>query len=300
MKRFFLLCCIITGGVILTPCTSFSIMHISNAIRFDCWGCHPDGIGSDKPITPCLDCHKNSSGGGYTDTDTIAVQTHSSAVIGDDKYGTWTRECLECHDNHVHNGLTGTEGVLDSSYVFADVTVNNAVNDLSGTHTTIFNTMTINNVFDPDWLNPATWSEKSGPERGLILVLQTDVGTYKWFEVVNATEDTITIGNNATTFPTVSNPLSGELVYGMLIRHEDEIIDGASVGVKFAGPKTFAYDESGTGTDPTPNGICQVCHTQTTHWLNDGSEANHFSGWKCTQCHPHINGFKPVIPLLCP
>ena len=298
MRRFFLLCCIVLGGVILTPCTSFSVMHISNAIRFDCWGCHPEGVGSGLPITPCTDCHKNSSGGGYTDVDTIEVATHSSEVIGSDKYAPWGRECLDCHDNHVHNGITKADGILDNSYVIADLTVNDAVNTDPLTQTT-FNTMAIGNIYDSDWSNPLTWSEKTGPERGLILVLQLG-DVFYWFEIVNVTETSITIGNNSTAFTWRDNPISGQIIYGMLIRGEDEPINGTAV--KFSGPKTMAHnDELGAeGNDSTPDGICQVCHTQTTHWRNDGSEANHFGGWNCSMCHPHEQGFKPVIPLMCP
>ena len=118
---------------------------------------------------------------------------------------------------------------------------------------------------------------------------------YVSYEVIRTTNNSITIGENYRMFPPSDHPLNAQLIYGMLIRNE---VNGTSV--KAAGPSTMANDESGTGTDPTPNGICQVCHTQTIVWRNDGSFANHFSGWKCTLCHPHEEGFKADPPLLCP
>ena len=51
--------------------------------------------------------------------------------------------------------------------------------------------------------------------------------------------------------------------------------------------------------DATYDGICEVCHTDTKHFRNDGSapQQNHENlGGKaesnCTSCHPHDNGFK--------
>ena len=61
----------------------------------------------------------------------------------------------------------------------------------------------------------------------------------------------------------------------------------------FNGPQSQAYDESGTGTDPTPIGTCQVCHTKTSHWRNDGTGADHNNGRICTSCHKHTTGFQP-------
>jgi hypothetical protein len=48
---------------------------------------------------------------------------------------------------------------------------------------------------------------------------------------------------------------------------------------------SFAHDDGfgsvGEINDSIPNGICQVCHTDTRHWRNDGSKAeNYYSGEK--------------------
>ena len=291
MKRIFMLCCIVLGGVILTPCFSFSFGHIPDT-SLNCSACHSAHNGI---LPTCTDCHNNSSGGNYSDFNTIEMATHSSAVIGSDKYDPWGQECSDCHIGHEQNGLTAAGGLTDNSYVFVDLIANDAVTD-PVTLTTTF-TMTDVHIYDPVWADPATWGEKTGPERGLLFLIKKSNNRFYSFEVISATDTTITIGNSSTVFPQAptENPIFAQLIYGM---HIDDIVNGSSV--KFGGPKTMANDESGTGFDPTPDGICQVCHTQTTHWRNDGSFTNHFNGRNCTMCHPHEQGFKAVPPLLCP
>ena len=44
--------------------------------------------------------------------------------------------------------------------------------------------------------------------------------------------------------------------------------------------------------DATLNGICEVCHTQTSHHLNSAAgDHAHYSGQNCITCHNHGNGF---------
>lgn len=41
------------------------------------------------------------------------------------------------------------------------------------------------------------------------------------------------------------------------------------------------------------NGICQVCHTSTKYWLNDGTLIHHNENTNCLACHEHQEGFQP-------
>jgi predicted CxxxxCH...CXXCH cytochrome family protein len=56
--------------------------------------------------------------------------------------------------------------------------------------------------------------------------------------------------------------------------------------------------ESGTNSfsdgDGTYNGICEVCHTGTSHHTNTNDGHNHNDGANCTGCHSHDNNFTPV------
>ena len=53
-------------------------------------------------------------------------------------------------------------------------------------------------------------------------------------------------------------------------------------------PDQFAF----AADNPPYNGICQSCHTQTTHHRNDASgDHTHNAGSNCLSCHPHTSGF---------
>jgi predicted CXXCH cytochrome family protein len=51
---------------------------------------------------------------------------------------------------------------------------------------------------------------------------------------------------------------------------------------------------------PNYNGICEVCHTETLYWRNDGSGAPHYDGPgerdQCLDCHEHTSEFLGEMP----
>lgn len=50
----------------------------------------------------------------------------------------------------------------------------------------------------------------------------------------------------------------------------------------------------------TADGMCQACHTTTSYWLADQSEAVvHNEGANCLLCHEHVDGFKPASCVDC-
>ena len=73
-----------------------------------------------------------------------------------------------------------------------------------------------------------------------------------------------------------------------------------------SGTKSVLFaSQTGTNSfadgDVTYDGICEVCHTMTAHYSNDGSAADqhHTSqggqdGSNCTTCHPHGDSFAPT------
>jgi hypothetical protein len=69
----------------------------------------------------------------------------------------------------------------------------------------------------------------------------------------------------------------------------DTIRSAAVVFTATTGTNSFADG------DTTYDGICEVCHTQTSHHRNDGSgpQQSHNDGANCTSCHTHLDGFKP-------
>ena len=50
--------------------------------------------------------------------------------------------------------------------------------------------------------------------------------------------------------------------------------------------------------DATINGICEVCHTASSHSRNNDTLGGdkHFQAYVCTECHDHTTGFKPGWP----
>lgn len=273
---------IITKSLLLLGITTFPQLGQAmiaphwQAASIDCIDCHANHIG---PKTECSFCHNNSSGAPFTKNSAPEMNTHSSAIMGSETYGVWQLQCVDCHDPHVSGQcdnplITGTF----TSYVAG-----------SGTTTFTIDSLTIN---DNTWQNPTDWQTKSGQERGLIMVVQgmlwdAESNAYQDFssEIINATSSSITVLGEINEMSTVRD---FTILYGQYVK--GTISDKT---VRFAGPNDFATDESATGIDPTPSGICQVCHSQTRFWRNDGSGAAHFSGENCTTCHEHEQGFKP-------
>ncbi len=285
------------AGIILLPGYShayhnFSYYYVSNSDNM-CTHCHPGGPHNHIPA--CTECH-TASAPPYSVDVAPEKQTHSYLITsgGSDHYGQWVQECLDCHEPHHSSGIVHNE-VTDSSYKLAEFT------GLCQQNVNKETTMGISNLIinDPAWSDPATWSGKTGDERGLVVVLSNENGEVTtWFKVISATSTSITFKNEQYYFPPggQATPQNMFIAYGQFIK---DTVNGTNV--VFTGPSSMANDESGTGIDPTPNGICQVCHTQTAHWRNDGTRADHFSGYRCTICHPHDQGFRYVDPgTLCP
>jgi|GEM_PF-1502145 len=71
------------------------------------------------------------------------------------------------------------------------------------------------------------------------------------------------------------------------IRNENPM--GESNGMFFNNATDFVHGA------PNFDGICEICHTQTNYYRNDGSDGGtHNTGSNCITCHKHENGFKPV------
>ena len=83
--------------------------------------------------------------------------------------------------------------------------------------------------------------------------------------------------------------------YGKYIRRSINLAN--ITGLAKTGNKSvvFTGPESLADGDANYNGICEVCHTQTSHFRNNGSgsDQNHGNrqGTDCMDCHNHANGF---------
>jgi len=309
MKKYWLATFLVVTGTFLLPHPSsayhsFNYYLVSSTDNM-CTHCHPGGPHAHIP--ECSECH-TASAPPYSVDVAPEKGNHSNALLGsfwttldnwnEDSSGVnYPLTCLNCHEPHHNNGITGTGGVTNPAYKLVEFT---GLCQASGNGET---TMNISNLVinDPAWADPATWSAKTSAERGLVLLDVIGGKTY-WYKVLSATSTSITFKNMHTVFHSggLATPQDMSLVYGQFIQDAIGHRQGGSVinaiSVTFGGPRDMGNDESGTGTDPTPDSVCQVCHTQTDHWRSDGTLANHFSGWRCTICHVHDQGFKYVDP----
>jgi hypothetical protein len=210
---------------------------------------------------------------------------------------------MACHNPHYQDQLkwvgSATEPYLVTGTI-SGVTYNSA---LEQTTITYANATTNTNwpavgalVNDPDWTNKSV----SHPNRGLVLV-HDKTATANTFIILSATATQVVVkgklDSNAVD-PSYINPQTQEqnspscntfgLIYGDLIR--DSI---NAKPVKFFDPNG-GFVEAGANT----TGVCQVCHTATTRFTNDGtmptgsdSHSSRVSG-NCTSCHKHQDGFK--------
>jgi hypothetical protein len=105
-----------------------------------------------------------------------------------------------------------------------------------------------------------------------------------------------TILNNTTDTLTIQEPmdLTGVDVGDIFKILAPKTGDRAVKYFRTTGANSFA------DIDPTyNNGVCEVCHTQTTHFRNDGQGQDQLhnnigyspAGTDCTICHKHVNGF---------
>ena len=226
------------------------------------------GIDDTQYNNLCWSCHN--------DIDAPDVETHSSLQI-DNSYGDWTVECRTCHNPHSQRQfrIYGS-----SSYLTSGASTGLTATTLTKTG--------------------AGWTVDA--YQGLVLIPNATSSSRKkyGYKITGNTSDTITVeGPIDQTKAAVGNTFA--VIYGKLIQstvQTDQII-----GLVKTGNKTARYFNS-TGAnsfadgDSTYDGICEVCHTQTTHFKNDGggtdqlhTNMNSPAGTNCTVCHQHANGF---------
>ncbi|MBI5559008.1 MAG: CxxxxCH/CxxCH domain-containing protein, partial [Deltaproteobacteria bacterium] len=257
-----------------------------------CTNCHRHGVMSYAE--PCTYCHTATPdlGDPYV-IPAPEVSTHSSTAVDSGKYGVWSIGCRGCHDEdksdqfgYLSPLVQGTfssytqipQGGSDVLYVFAITGL--AVNDA-------------------EWADPARWSAKTGPNRGLTLWIKRMSGSWYSLVIKDATSSTITARGDSYYAP-FDPSASFEIHYGQLIDNYPLPYGGSTrVDVVFNGPASFAkndglagdIDSDGFADDSTPDGICQICHTETRYWRRDGTLSTHNDGSNCTGCHDHTKGF---------
>ena len=232
------------------------------------WTAHtPQNIDDTQYNTLCWSCHN--------DVDAPYMRTHSSLQI-DNSYGDWTVECRVCHNPHFQKQFR-TYG--SSSYLYSGASTGITASTLTKTG--------------------AGWTENA--YQGYILCPNVSQKNYN-YEILSNTSDTLTVqGPINLTKVSVGNTFA--IIYGNLINDTIDLSRIAIIPSKSGSKATRFFNSTGTNSfadgNSTYDGMCEVCHTQTNHFRNNGTgpdqlHANMGSipGTKCTNCHKHENGFR--------
>ncbi len=220
--------------------------------------------------------------------------SHSSTNTGSTT-GTWNTSCTDCHDPHFQAQLDWASTYAAKLYLITG-TIDSVTDNGNGTSSLSYSGAPADNLTG-DWTSRARWSKKDdspNSNRGLVLVVNT-VTAENTYLVVSATATTITVkGVVAST----AAAKSFGLIYGQLIKSMITVPNPPANTpnprpVKFFNPDTTYAVGGFTNQETPPTGICQVCHTKTTHWTQDGLLNNHNASIRCTACHDTAKGFKP-------
>jgi len=294
-----------SNNITCGDCHSYSLWW-----QFSPTGANDPGYG-DYTTAVCDSCHTKT---GYPNKKPHSFT--SMEEMHDPLTGDWTTKCVDCHDPHQQAQLDwlsidpalNTEVFLVTGVV-STVSLNSPQ---AGQTTVIYNpSPTINNF---NWAaanstDPlaTTWENKNKfSDRGLIFVHDTSVlkNSYSILSVDSANSKIVI--NGVPDGSTINTDDSFGLIYGQLIKQEIVTPNSGKRAVQFFDPMTTAgvggfvdYDNA-----TTPVGVCQVCHTLTDYWHEDGTvvDSSHFttpppdhnSGATCTACHDATNGFKPT------
>jgi len=190
--------------------------------------------------------------------DTIAPyrRTHSNFVINGVEG--WTQECRTCHNPHYQRQFRKWGS---SSYLYSGTST-------SVTPTTITRT-------------GAGWTDNQW--QGMVVIGNTSYPNYN-YRILSNTSDTLTVqGTINTTYVKAGNTFA--IVYGRLVK--DYINSRYVRFFRNQGSNSFADG------DTTYDGVCEVCHTQTTYHRNNASgDHTHNMSSNCAGCHSHTEGFE--------
>ncbi len=254
----------------------------SNSIN--CGSCHGQGLlqsfwgGSGIYSTfdeLCLSCHTASSGP-YSETSAPLVKTHSSDNTSN-QYGQWSRECRDCHDPHYQKQKNYKSAHSGTLYLATGI-ITNCVYNGNGTSTLTYSSITYKTGWDA-----ARLLEKTVEYRRTILFPNVGKLGYSYpVTGVNEVDNEITVTGDATPVYQYIEESTFAMMYGQYVK---ENIEDRSV--KF-------FDQTGDHSyadgDTIYDGVCEVCHTQTKYYRNDGTGSAHFVGDNCRRCHSHIAG----------
>jgi hypothetical protein len=258
----------------------------NEANSVSCGSCHGQGLlqspfwgGSMSIDELCQYCHTASSCPIPEITGPL-VKTHS------DSDESALAECRTCHDPH-YQKQKNYKNTDASSLYLATGTITGCVYNGDGTSTLTYSSITYKTGWDATKL-----IEKTDTCRHAIMFPNVKKLGYSYpiIAVDTPTADTITVKGDATPVYQYITESTYAVMYGQYIR--DYINDKPVKFFDKTGSNSYA---DGVGAY---NGVCEVCHTLTDHYRNDGSapEQSHENlggkdGTNCITCHVHPGSF---------
>lgn len=261
---------------------------------------------SGRTDAVCNNCH----GANGSEVRKISHSSLSMAEVHNATLGDWSTKCIDCHNPHLQpqiNWLSASatfgDGSLAGGLYLAEGTIDTITDNTDGTTTITFT----NAAAKAPWQDTSRWTMKSGTAgRGLLLSLGYTSGD-KTYEIIDASVTSpITTGANGSgigsiTVQSGADPVDAlkytgsnfGIIYGQLVKASIQTPNSGSKDVQFFDPLDGMVD---TASGAATKAICQVCHTATTYWRNDGSLTTHNDGLVCTSCHVIAAGFKPNYP----
>src|SRR4030042_3495015 len=263
--------------------------------NISCGNCHgqtlmnsPFWTDSEEYDLICLSCH-TALYGPYSESSAPFAETHSNQNTSN-KYGTWSRQCRNCHNPHYQRQKYYKN--TDSSRLYLATGKVTSCSDNGDDTSTLTNELiTYKQGWDAEKIMDKT--EKGGSDKRTA-ILFPNMGKLGYNYVISEIDtDTSTITVKGDACMPLSPPTTFAVIYGQYIKDSIEV-DGVNKQVKF-------FDNEGIDSfadgDSTYDGICEVCHTWTDHFRNDGGapEQKHeniceAAGTNCIPCHKHSNG----------
>ncbi len=291
---FFLACSVASASILDAPHNETNNISCGDCHAYSLWWKYSPAANNDTtPYSTITDaiCAKCHSQAGYPNK--ISHSYGSMNEMHNPATGNWTTKCVDCHDPHHQRQL---DWLNSNSSLASEIYLVSGTVDLITSTTSTETTFSYSGVTTKSgWTDPADWSAKSIPGRGLMMLVNDNT-----YEVNTATQSlpgsgTITVqgvlDSSAETQPF-------NLIYGQLIKTVISVPNPVTPAeqdrdVKFFDPKGTIgrfVDQANT----PPEGVCQVCHTLTDYWHADGSLAIHNTDKVCTNCHDTSLGFKPI------
>lgn len=205
---------------------------------------------------------------------------------------TWSTLCVDCHDPHFQSQLqykndpgvflaTGTITGVDATSVAGQTTI--TVAGMTGKTTGAIT---------------GDWTAKTGAGRGLILIIDTTTPLHT-YEIIGTNNGSVTVNGTVDPGDYVANRTVFGIIYGQLLR--DKVYTGKDAdGDGWGDYREMRFYDSEIGgytgdrnADGVTDGVCQVCHTATSHWTQNVATDTHYNDKDCTGCHFVSEGFKP-------